>query len=79
MLKVDIGDRCTHCGGDTAFGSGRFVNRIPSGATGKIVLPKGQEYLEEAFDIDGTMFLEVLLDIEVSGYMCPDCQEGEDE
>ena len=36
--KVDIGDRCTHCGRNTAFGSvdenGEqlllFVNRIPS-------------------------------------------------
>ena len=23
-------DPCTHCGKSTAFGSGRFVNRIPS-------------------------------------------------
>jgi len=29
---IDIGDRCTHCGRDTAFGTGLFVNRIPSGA-----------------------------------------------
>lgn len=28
---VDIGDRCTHCGCDTAPGSGSWVNRIPSG------------------------------------------------
>tara|TARA_R100001244_G_scaffold73788_1_gene59173 strand:- start:23 stop:286 length:264 start_codon:yes stop_codon:yes gene_type:complete len=27
---VDIGNNCTHCGKDTSFGSGRFVNRIPS-------------------------------------------------
>ena len=26
----DIGDKCTHCGKDTSFGSGLFVNRIPS-------------------------------------------------
>ena len=26
----DIGDNCTHCGKDTSFGSGLFVNRIPS-------------------------------------------------
>ena len=27
---VDIGDLCTHCHRDTSFGSGLFVNRIPS-------------------------------------------------
>ena len=27
---VDIGDLCTSCHESTAFGSGRFVNRIPS-------------------------------------------------
>lgn len=32
IKTVDIGDRCTHCGEDTSPGSGRFVNRIPSGA-----------------------------------------------
>jgi hypothetical protein len=26
----DIGNLCTHCHNDTSFGSGRFVNRIPS-------------------------------------------------
>ena len=25
---VDIGNLCVHCGEDTSFGSGRFVNRI---------------------------------------------------
>ena len=28
---LDIGNLCTHCFNDTSFGSGRFVNRIPSG------------------------------------------------
>ena len=27
---IDIGNLCTHCHNDTSFGSGRFVNRIPS-------------------------------------------------
>jgi len=31
MKKIkDIGNLCTHCHKDTSFGSGRFVNRIPS-------------------------------------------------
>lgn len=29
-LITDIGDLCTECHQSTAFGSGRFVNRIPS-------------------------------------------------
>ena len=30
-MVIDIGNLCTQCGEDTSFGSGRFVNRIPSG------------------------------------------------
>ena len=81
-MKIDIGNLCTHCGRDTSFGSvdenGEklllYVNRIPSDSVGKLVLPKGQEYLEEASDIDGNLLLNTLIDVEVSGYMCPDCQ-----
>jgi len=31
-MSIDIGDKCTSCGRDTSFGSGLFVNRVPSGA-----------------------------------------------
>jgi len=27
---IDVGDRCIECDESTAFGSGRFVNRIPA-------------------------------------------------
>ena len=30
-FPIDIGDQCTACGESTAFGSGRYVNRVPSG------------------------------------------------
>lgn len=30
MQKVDIGDLCVECFNSTAFGFGRFVNRIPA-------------------------------------------------
>ena len=75
-MKVDIGELCTHCGIDTSFkaNNGMFVNRIPSGANGKLLLQRGQEYLEEASDIDGNLLLDTLIDVEVDGYMCPDCQ-----
>lgn len=30
MIVTDIGDFCTECHQSTAWGSGKFVNRIPS-------------------------------------------------
>ena len=30
-MIIDIGNKCTECFKDTSCGSGRFVNRIPSG------------------------------------------------
>ena len=30
MIVTDIGDLCTECHQSTAWGSGKFVNRIPS-------------------------------------------------
>ena len=30
-MTIDIGNECTQCRKDTSPGSGRFVNRIPSG------------------------------------------------
>ena len=82
-MKIDIGDLCTYCGKDTSFGSGLFVNRIPSGANGKLLLQRGQEVLEEESDIDagsgidGNLLFDTLIDVEVDGYMCPDCQRIE--
>ena len=29
-MTINIGNECTQCRKDTSFGSGRFVNRIPS-------------------------------------------------
>ena len=63
-LNIDIKDLCTHCGRDTSFGSsnGLFVNRIPSGADGRLILDGGDD---------------VTLDITIDGYMCPECQAVE--
>ena len=57
MLNIDIGDLCTHCGKDTSFGSGDllFVNRIPSGADGKLELA-GEVTIDVT--IDGYMCVE---------------------
>ena len=72
-ITVDIGDRCTHCGRDTSFGSvddnGEklllFVNRIPSGADGLLVFANGVTAEESG------------LIVSLEGYMCVDCQSVE--
>ena len=72
-ITVDIGDRCTHCGRDTSFGSvddnGEklllFVNRIPSGADGLLVFANGVTAEESG------------LIVSLEGYMCADCQSVE--
>jgi len=73
VITVNIGDRCTHCGRDTSFGSvddnGKklllFVNRIPSGADGMLVFANGVTAEES-----GTI---VTLEV----WMCADCQREE--
>jgi hypothetical protein len=57
-IEINIGDLCTHCGRDTS--ESMFVNRIPSGADGTLVLAGGDE---------------VKVEVEVTGYMCADCQK----
>ena len=72
-ITVDIGDRCTHCGRDTAFGSvddnGEklllFVNRIPSDADGMLVFANGV-----SAEGSGTI-------VTLEGFMCADCQSVE--
>ena len=59
-IEINIGDLCTHCGRDTS--EALFVNRIPSGADGTLVLAGGDE---------------VKVEVEVTGYMCADCQSVE--
>jgi hypothetical protein len=51
-IKVDIGERCTHCGDSVSFGDGKFVNRIGSGSEWK-VHTSGDEILW--IDVDGWM------------------------
>ena len=60
-ITIDIQDLCTHCGKDTAFGSGEllFVNRVPSGSNGKLI------FADKEFNVD------------IDGYMCVQCQSVE--
>ena len=70
----DIGDKCTHCGKDTSFGSGLFVNRIPSttdAATG-YMCPECQ--VMPCDDCDkASLELETLYNGEVR--VCTECLE----
>lgn len=59
---LDIGDRCTHCGVDTSWSNGLFVNRIPSYANSD----QACEWLSYWDSYDA-----------LDGYMCRSCQEGE--
>ena len=56
---MDIGERCTHCGDDVSFGSGKFINRIPSVASAE----SASEWLVG-------WRTHIMLD----GYMCAECQ-----
>lgn len=57
-MTIDIGDLCTHCGEDTSMGSGKFVNRIPSGASWEFRTDAG--YLKK-LDVSGYMCSECQL------------------
>ena len=78
MIKVDIGNLCTHCSRDTSFGSGLFVDRIPSSTDGRVLLqdmlgsPNDEsEYVVHATTMDNAPF------VSVEGYMCHECQRVE--
>lgn len=60
-MKVDIGDFCTSCGKDTAMGSGRFVNRIPSICDGTLTIH---------------IMDEIPRQVDVEGYMCEECEKS---
>jgi len=69
-LVIDIGDLCTHCGRDTSFGAvddnGErlllFVNRLPSGADGMLVLDGGEDKT---------------ISTSINGYICVECRSVE--
>jgi len=61
----DIGNRCVDCGEDTAFGSGRFVNRIPADADYESIDDQGKTIFADGEYRDG--------------YLCPNCQLSEEE
>ena len=50
---TDIGNRCVHCGENTAFGSGRFVNRIQANADYEALDDKGNVIFAEGEYRDG--------------------------
>lgn len=61
--RIDIGDLCTHCGTDTSFGSGSFVDRVPSGWQRDSGTP----------DLDGYMCPDCLsMECDLCGQKCGD-------
>jgi len=64
-ITVDIGELCTHCFEDTSFGSGKKVNRIPSGSDAKIMLDT------QTFDKEGNL---IEIPITINGWMCFECR-----
>ena len=85
-LVADIGDACTHCGCDTAPGSGAWVNRVPSGAysydtEGNEMAPETSGYICadcQAVECDhcGEMTIEYGAAPSGYGFWCDDCSEG---
>ena len=63
-MEINIKDLCTYCGRDTSFNSGLFVNRIPSGTDGRLILAGGND---------------VTIDVTLDGWMCPECQQVDEE
>lgn len=60
---MDVKEKCVHCGEDTSFGSGRFINRIPADADC------------EATDANGNI---IFANNEYrEGYTCAECIEIE--
>ena len=61
---LKIGDKCTHCGEDTSWMSGKFVNRIPS-------LADSEQASGWYAGWDGWDSFD--------GYLCASCQGGDED
>lgn len=81
--SIDIGDHCTHCGTDTSFGSGSFVNRVPSGWQRGVGAPDLDGYMcEDCLSMECDLCHEQVLDYSL-GYpqaegqvVCDNCAEA---
>ena len=67
-MNIDLGELCTHCGRDTAWGSDLFINRIPSDTDATLEL---QGIDPELYP--GVSNPEAKIGVNVSGYMCIEC------
>lgn len=73
---MDIGDHCIYCGESTAWGSGRYVNRVPADITYR--WPDGtinESVTWRTSEMDSPIPAGVRIDIE--GYACAHCLEDE--
>ena len=76
-----VGDYCTGCGCNTAYGYGSFVNRIPSEWQRDAASPVLRGYLCadcQAVECDhcGEMTIEYSAAPSGYGFWCDDCSEG---
>ena len=77
-MTEEVIDPCIECGHSTAFGSGRFVNRVPGDTeegyggvyrTGFICAA----CLSEQCEVCGEWDHEPHMNIETGGYFCSEC------
>lgn len=91
ILRADgrwnIGEHCTHCGRNVSWGSGLFVNRVPSGWSEGLGTPELVGYMcadcqMETCETCGEETLDFSMKPEC-GVICDDCsgvtKEDEDE
>jgi len=80
---IDIGDQCTHCGDDTSFGSGNYVNRVPSGWSPDKDTPEIDGYMcAECQSMECVECGELTLEYTMrpaGGVICDDCSENKGE
>jgi len=78
-FPIDIGDQCTACGESTAFGSGRYVNRVPSGTeffNGYMCAECMEPDEEDMCICESCEGCEGLRDFDREDTMCAWCGEG---
>ena len=68
-MNIDLGDLCTNCGRNTAWGSGRFINRIPSDTDATLKLQGIDPEVWPQMDDSASV-----VSVTVTGYMCVECQ-----
>ena len=85
QTPIDFGDKCTECERDTSFGSGLFVNRIPS--TMEHESPDGEFEIRDGYmcwecqsvECDQCPIGELTLEYQIvdGTILCPNCLDDQ--